>query len=57
VRSNASERVQNATVKVRGRESDLLITFYMLKGVNFTLLFTLTLLSESCLKKDTRLLL
>ena len=57
MRSNASERVQNVTVKVRGRESDLLITFYMLKGVNFTLLFTLTLLSESCLKKDTRLLL
>ena len=31
MRSNASERVQNATVKVRGRDSDLLITFYMLK--------------------------
>ena len=31
VRSNASERVQNVTVKVMGRESDLLITFYMLK--------------------------
>ena len=38
VKSNASERVQNATVKVRG-ESDLLITFYMLKHLLYAVMY------------------